>query len=295
LIIVYKYQTVSVIDIKKEIKNMNVLSLFDGISCGKLALKKAGIKVENYYASEIKEIAISVSNDNHKDIQQLGDIKNWKNWDIKNIDLIIFGSPCQDLSIAMKNRKGLQGINSNLFYTALDILNFYKPKYFLMENVARMSKDNNEIITKLLKVEPVRINSKLLSGQLRDRLYWTNIPNVTIPKDKNIQLQSILTNGYTDREKSRAILVSESRPLKDQYKMYRRYSKTGFTTIVFNDSNFDYTKGIRYFNQQELEKLQTLPLNYTKILNRNKAANVIGDAWTVDVITHILKKIKDDI
>jgi len=274
---------------------MNVLSLFDGISCGKLALKKAGIKVENYYASEIKEIAISVSNDNHKDIQQLGDIKNWKNWDIKNIDLIIFGSPCQDLSIAMKNRKGLQGINSNLFYTALDILNFYKPKYFLMENVARMSKDNNEIITKLLKVEPVRINSKLLSGQLRDRLYWTNIPNVTIPKDKNIQLQSILTNGYTDREKSRAILVSESRPLKDQYKMYRRYSKTGFTTIVFNDSNFDYTKGIRYFNQQELEKLQTLPLNYTKILNRNKAANVIGDAWTVDVITHILKKIKDDI
>ena len=204
---------------------MNVLSLFDGISCGKLALKKAGIKVENYYASEIKEIAISVSNDNHKDIQQLGDIKNWKNWDIKNIDLIIFGSPCQDLSIAMKNRKGLQGINSNLFYTALDILNFYKPKYFLMENVARMSKDNNEIITKILKVEPIRINSKLLSGQLRDRLYWTNIPNVTIPKDKNIQLQSILTNGYTDREKSRAILVSESRPLKDQYKMYRRYSK----------------------------------------------------------------------
>ena len=274
---------------------MNVLSLFDGISCGKLALKKAGIKVENYYASEIKEIAISVSNDNHKDIQQLGNIKDWKNWDIKDIDLIIFGSPCQDLSIAMKNRKGLQGSNSNLFYTALDILNFYKPKYFLMENVARMSKDNNEIITKLLKVKPIRINSKLVSCQLRDRLYWTNIPNVDLPKDKNMQLQNILTNGYTDRKKSRAILVSESRPLKDQYKMYRRYSKTGFTTIVFNDPNFDYTKGIRYFNQQELEKLQNLPLNYTKILDRNKAANVIGDAWTVDVITHILKKIKEDI
>jgi len=267
---------------------MKVLSLFDGISCGRIALERAGIKVDKYYASEIKENAIIVSLDNYPDIIQLDDINDIIGTEdyLKDIDIIIFGSPCQDLSIAMKNRQGLKGTKSSLFFEAVRLLNIIKPKYFLMENVARMSKEDKNIITNVLGVEPIRINSKLVSAQLRDRLYWTNIPNVTQPKDKNIKLKDILTSGYTDREKARAILESESRPCVNKEKLVRRYRTTGFGTVVFEDEKLT-TESARVLNQTELERLQTLPNNYTKKLNRNKAAGVIGDGWTVDVIAHI--------
>lgn len=147
-------------------------------------------------------------------------------------------------------------------------------------------------------------NSSLVSAQLRNRFYWTNIPDITPPQDKKILLQSILESGYTNREKSRAILESDSRPLVSQDKMLHRYKK--FTTIIFKDNETylrvkeatikgytDIKDGdLRYFTQTELERLQTLPEKYTKCLTRNKAAGVIGDGWTVDVIAHILSFIK---
>lgn len=277
---------------------MNVLSLFDGISCGQQALKELGIKVDKYYASEIKEDAIKVTMDNHPNTIQLGDVKEVKATDLDKIDLLIGGSPCQDLSIAMRNRKGLSGSKSELFFEYLRLLKEVQeinPNVkFLLENVARMSKEDKQIITDLMEVEPIKINSKLVSAQLRGRLYWTNIEGVQQPEDKGILLKDILESGYTDREKARAILESESRPLRDKEKMYRRYSKTGFTTIVYENSVIDKIN-IRYFTQTELERLQTLPNGYTKILTRNKSASCIGDGWTVEVIKHIFNNLPTDI
>lgn len=266
---------------------MKVLSLFDGISCGRVALERVGIKVDKYYASEIKEDAIEVSKYNYPDIIQVGDITKLKGEDFKDIDLLIGGSPCQSFSIA-GNREGFDG-KSKLFWEFIRLLKEVKPKYFLLENV-KMKKEWQDIISKELGVEPININSRLVSAQLRNRFYWTNIPNIDQPIDKGIKLQDILTSGYTDREKSRAILESESRPLVSKDKMYRRYSQTGFTTIVYENSIED-KDNIRYFNQTELERLQTLPDGYTKCLTRNKAAGCIGDGWTVDVIAHIFKEL----
>lgn len=274
---------------------MNVLSLFDGISGGRIALERVGIKVDNYFSSEIKEEAIKVSKANYPDIIQLGDVLNLRTTELSKlpkIDLLLFGSPCQDLSNAMKNRKGLTGSKSVLFYEALRILREIKPTYFLMENVATMKKEDKDIISKELGVEPILINSSLVSAQLRKRLYWTNIPNVSLPVDKGIELQSILTSGKTDRKKARAILESESRPCVSKDKLYRRYKIGGFITIVF-EGEFNELDKIRVLNQTELERLQTLKEGYTKCLNRNLAAGVIGDGWTIDVIAHIIKPLKE--
>lgn len=326
---------------------MNVLSLFDGISCGRIALERANIKVDKYYSSEIKKDAIKVSKENYPNIIQVGDITKLKGNDFKDIDLIIGGSPCQSFSNA-GNKEGFDG-KSGLFYEYLRLLKEVKPKYFLLENV-RMKEDWKNKITELLKevypdVKVYNINSKLVSAQLRNRFYWTNIPNIEQPQDKGIMLKDILQSGFTDREKVRAILESESRPLKDKEKMYKRYSKTGFTTIIFRDEEtylrvkeatkkgftdikdgeavdlaypdsktrrgramrdkvhtitktpneyFLFKDGdLRYFTQTELERLQTLPDRYTECLTRNKAAGCIGDGWTVDVIAHIFKNIKE--
>lgn len=283
---------------------MNVLSLCDGISCGQIALERAGIKVNKYFASEIKDIAIKVTRDNYPNTKHIGSVTevsykdgilHTEKGDFKtDIDIVIFGSPCQTFSIAMKTelRVGLENEEkSGLFLECYRVLKEVNPKYFLMENVARMKKDDEEFITKLMRVKPIRINSRLVSPQLRDRLYWTNIPDVTTPEDKGITLQSILTSGYTDREKARALLVSDSRPLTTKSKMIHRYVSTGFTTLVWEEKNND--ESVRYMNQVELESCQTIPEGYTKCLTRNEAANVLGDGWTVDVIAHIFKGIKE--
>lgn len=276
---------------------MNVLSLFDGISAGQLALQRAGIKVDNYYASEIKPDAIRVTMDNFPNTIQLGNVNgiNFRLSPTKElagvkIDLLIGGSPCQDLSGCNRNQVGLVGAKSNLFYEYVRILRECNPKWFLLENVSSMKKDQQDIITNCLREEPIRINSKLVSAQLRDRLYWTNIPT-SMPADKGITLQSVLTSCYTDRVKARCLLESDSRPLSTPEKMMRRYLK-GFTTIVYEHPRCAWCTdatgyNIRYLNQTELERCQTLPDGYTKVLTRNKAAGVIGDSWTVDVISHI--------
>jgi DNA (cytosine-5)-methyltransferase 3A len=268
-------------------EGINVFSMFDGISCGQIALEREGIKVNNYYACEIKKEAIEVTQSNYPGTIQLGDVTKVDLSVLPKIDLVIFGSPCQDLSQAHKVREGLEGKKSSLFYVALDILNILKPKYFFMENVMMKEVDYRKI-SDLLGVEGIKINSKLVSGALRSRYYWTNIPNVVAPLDKGITLQSVLTTGYTDRIKARALLVSDSRPLATPALMWHRNKK--FSTLVFDSPDCDWTKGIRYLNQTELERLQTVPEGYTKLLTRNKAANVLGDCWTVDVVAHIFKQ-----
>jgi len=278
---------------------MNVLSLFDGMSCGQIALQKLGIKCKNYFASEIKPHAITVTQHNFPRTIQLGDVTKLKATNLPSIDLLIGGSPCQDFSRGNAVRDGLRGSKSGLFFEYLRLKNALKPKYWLLENV-KMSKTDYVKVNNYLQTEPVRINSSLVSAQLRDRFYWTNIGSGTYdnagkrkceipqPKDKKIMLNSILEHGFTDREKSRAILESESRPLRTLEKMWHRYKDTGFTTVVFNSPDFDWKNGLRYLSQIELERLQTVPEGYTKILNRKHASCLLGDGWTVDVISHIL-------
>jgi DNA (cytosine-5)-methyltransferase 3A len=170
---------------------MNVLSLFDGISCARVALDRAGIKVSKYYACEIEKNAIKVSQKNYPQIVQLGDVRNVHTLD-EAIHLLIGGSPCTDLSIAKKDRQGLEGEHSSLFWEYVRILNHIKPKYFILENVASMSKKDKAIITETLGVEPVMIDAALVSAQSRKRLFWTNIPVKDLPADRGILLKDIL-------------------------------------------------------------------------------------------------------
>lgn len=269
---------------------LKVLSLFDGMSCWMIALERAGIKVDTYYASEIDKYATQVSEKNYPNIVRLWDVNDWRDWDLWEIDLIIWWSPCQWFSFAWK-QLAFDDPRSKLFFTMVDIINHFNPKYFLLENV-KMKKEYQEIISEYMWVQPININSKLVSAQLRNRYYRTNIPWVEQPKDKWIILQSILENWYTDREKSRAILESESRPLVSKDRMRHRYKNTGFTTIVY-ENNTDDKYNIRYFTQTELERLQTIPDWYTSCLTRNKAASILGNWWTVDVIAHIFSYLKD--
>ncbi len=181
---------------------MNILSLFDGISCGYLALKRTKIPIENYYAYEIDKYALKVSQTRFPQIQHFGDVRGADFSCHKNIDLLIGGSPCQDLSIAKQNRKGLSGERSCLFWEYVRALKEVTPKYFLFENVASMSKNDKNTITKSLGVEPILINSALVSAQNRKRLYWTNILDITQPKDKELKLADILENGDAFTKKS---------------------------------------------------------------------------------------------
>ena len=251
-----------------------MLSLFDGISCGQIALGRTGIPVEVYYASEIDKYAIQVTQKNYPNTIQLGDVTKIDFTQfIGKIDLLIGGSPCQDLSIAGA-RKGLSGERSKLFYKFVEALKVIKPKYFLLENNASMSNDNKEIISELLGVEPIIINSALVSAQNRKRLYWTNIPNVEQPKDKNILLQDILEYEFTNRRKSKTVRIGGA--------------KSGWG----NKHEWDMPNKNRIYTTIELERLQTLPDNYTNFVPDRQRRKTIGNGWTVDVIAHILKHIK---
>lgn len=284
-------------------KGLKVVSLFDGISCGRIALERANIPVRQYFASEIKPDALKVTMSNYPDTIQLGDVRNINFAEsVGECDLLIGGSPCQDLSHAHSERLGLKGEKSSLFWEFVRAKKELNPKYFLLENVEMLPNDF-ETISQALGVYPVNINSELVSAQLRNRFYWTNIgdknynlfgfPTCAIPQPKNkkIYLQDILTSGFADRLKAHCIKESESRPYSNKEKMLRRYKTTGMFTLVFEDLKNELS--CRHLNQTELERLQTLPEGYTKILNRNHAAGVIGDGWTVDVIAHIFSFIKE--
>lgn len=172
---------------------MRVLSLFDGISCGKVALDRCGLQVDAYYSSEIDRYAINISQANHPEIKRLGDVRGINSKDMQGIDLIIGGSPCQGFSMAGK-RLNFEDHRSALFFEYLRLVNEIKPKYFILENV-KMDKAIEAEISELLGVQPIMINSSLVSAQTRKRLYWTNIPNVTQPKDMGIYWGDVRERG----------------------------------------------------------------------------------------------------
>lgn len=297
---------------------INVLSLFDGMSCGQIALERAGIKVDNYFASEIKKHAIKVTQHNFTNTIQLGDITGIRIgggqitcqngvFNCGKIDLVIGGSPCQDFSRANSIRDGLSGEKSGLFFEYLRILNEAKPTYFLLENVI-MSDADYMIISDYVGTEPVRINSALVSAQLRDRLYWTNIGDayfdlfgnrkcaIPTPKNKGIKASDIIVDGHVDRDKFLCLmsrsgerwgnLFNDDRYLRDynQTALKKRYAKA-FDNVVFLENGV-----VRPLYSIEMERLQTVPDGYTDILrNWTYQANLLGDGWTVDVIAHILK------
>jgi len=288
-------------------KGYRVLSLFDGISCGMVALKKAGIPVDYYGASEIDKYAIQVSEKNYPDIIRLGDVTKIDFSKLGNIDLIIGGSPCQDLSAYKYDRgdvKGLEGKKSNLFYQFERAIKELKPKYFLLENVV-MQKEWQDIITEILGVEPILINSSLVCGAERKRLYWTNIPNLNQPENKNILLEDIVENSvdrkyyYTgkyehtyngDGKKVQCTLhLNGHRQAKEVYNL-----KGKCNTLLCDGNGGNLVKKI-YQNGEvrkliplEYERLQTLPDYYTAGISDSRRYTAIGNGWTVDVIAHIL-------
>lgn len=181
---------------------MIVLSLFDGMACGYEALKRAGIKVDRYYASEIDKCAIEVAQRNHPDIIHLGCVKNWREWDIELPDLVIGGSPCQGFSFA-GHGLNFNDPRSKLFFDMVDIINFFDPSYYLLENV-RMKQEYLDIITERMKVDPHFINSACVSAQNRQRFYWYNW-HAPDPRDRGLLLKDIIEEGVVDRDKSYCI------------------------------------------------------------------------------------------
>ncbi len=296
---------------------MKVLSLFDGISCGYVALKRAGISIDKYYASEIKPFAIKCSSENNPDIIHIGDITKihfWrgtlytkdKRYNLGEIDLVIGGSPCQNFSVARTSNKktidGLKGEQSSLFYEYARLLQEIQPRYFLLENVRITRPDDLAEINGLLQVEPIRINSNLVSFQNRDRFYWTNIPNVTIPNDKGVDFQNYkdTDENYCDkfivpRTRSREIMWGNG--VNGKCKNITYCNKVNCLTLKqdrwANSGLIAYKDFCRYLTTRELELAQTLPIGYTKMLTRTQAENVLGDCWTVDVIAHIFKGLKN--
>jgi DNA (cytosine-5)-methyltransferase 3A len=213
---------------------MNVVSLFNGMNTGRQALENVGIKVDKYYSSEIKPYAIKLTQHHFPDTIQVGDVTKWREWDIdwKSIDLILSGSPCQDLSAAGK-RAGINGKKSSLFFVFVEILEHIKslnPKVlFLQENVGSASKLDVGIMSRALGVYPVRINSSLVTAQLRDRYYWSNIrtketmfdlvTDIPQPKDRKIMFKDIITDGTVERVKANALLEGDNQQfIKDEIK-----------------------------------------------------------------------------
>jgi DNA (cytosine-5)-methyltransferase 3A len=277
---------------------MNVLSLFDGISCGQIALNRANIPYDNYYASEIKPHAIKCTLDNYPNTIQLGNILNLKGSDLPKIDLLIGGSPCKGISRLNKNQEGLEHSESRLFWEYIRLLDEVKPKYYLLENT-HGNKEATNTITETLGIKPISINSKLVSAQNRPRYYWTNIPDIKQPLDKGITTNDIFDySGVLADECRVKWLNSESgkKSVKNGYTKVNPYPKSGCLTALGHkkwNENYLYRDGVyRYLSQNEIEKLQTLPVGYTKILSYDEAYDCIGDGWTVDVIAHIFKNIE---
>ena len=213
---------------------INVLSLFDGMSCGQIALDKLGIEVDKYYASEIDKYAMTIAKKNYPNILHIGDVTKVDGTKLDKIDLMIGGSPCQGFSFAGK-QLNFNDPRSALYFEFVRLLKETKPKYFLLENV-RMKKEFQAIITKDLGVEPIMINSSLLSAQNRVRLYWTNIPNITQPNDLGIVLKDIIEDGVTDRTKSHCLDANyfKGGNLKSYFEKHRRqliFSKDGLCHV----------------------------------------------------------------
>lgn len=281
---------------------MKILSLFDGISAGQLALQRAGITVDAYYASEIDKYAISVTDKNFPNTIQLGDITKWREWDIPwgEIDLVIGGSPCQGFSFAGK-QLNFDDPRSALFFVFVDICHRVadeNPKMrFMLENV-RMKKEYQDVITNVMGVEPIVINSNLVSAQNRHRLYWTNIPNVTQPTDRGILLRDILVDSVDQRyfltEAGKAYM-SRLRNGKPRWEYHTNPldSKSACVTANFY---VGIPMGVikelmRRLTPVECERLQTFPDDYTSVISNTQRYKALGNSWTVEVVAHIFKNL----
>lgn len=305
---------------------MRVLSLFDGICCGHLALERAGIKIDSCDAYEIEKNAIKATETNFPDVVQHGDvtIEDFTKYKGK-IDLLIGGSPCTNLSMA-GNGQGLKGSQSKLFYEYARAIKEVQPKYFLLENVI-MKKEWEDIITNILGVEPIEINSSLVSAQNRRRLYWTNIPNVTLPEDKNITLEDVLEDiefpnpaAIRGRRLNKATIVGrrldENGHRKDTDKTIpitqclevraTNTDKSNCLTTVDKDNvltplsigrhpdAFKNDLPFRYYTTKEMCRLQTVPDDFLNMIPDSAARKALGNGWTVDVIAHIFSFLPDE-
>jgi DNA-cytosine methyltransferase len=269
---------------------MNVLSLFDGMSCGQIALNRVGIKYDKYFASEIDKYAIQVTQKNYPNTIQIGSVLDVNGSDLPKIDLLFGGSPCQSFSRAGKG-EGFDG-ESRLFWEFVRVLNEVKPTYFLLENVV-MKKEWEDIITEALGVEPIEISSEKLVPQARRRLYWTNIPNVKQPDQVEYNIKDFFDgDGFPSS--------------CDVNRMFKRKK-------IFNTLTATYWKGIRgsgrpaistkegfldddrdahrMLTPNECERLQTVPKDYTEGVSKTQRYKMLGNGWTVDVIGHIFKNI----
>jgi len=281
-----------------------VLSLFDGISCGQQALKELGIPVKEYYASEIDKYAIQVTQVNHPNTIQIGDVTKIKVADLPQIDLLIGGSPCQSFSIS-GDRSGFDG-SSKLFWEYVRLVKECKPKYFLLENV-EMKKEWEQVITDALGVEPIHIDSGLFTAQRRPRVYWCNW-NVEQPSNNGLMFRDIYQKDAFDFELSNT--------LKNRYKVLHpdngekliigttaQEGKIGQRDRVYGLNNkiptltaTDYKQPkqvivdglLRKVTPIEFERLQGLPDNYTECVSNTQRYKTTGNGWTVTVIKHIL-------
>ena len=308
-------------------KKINVLSCFDGMSCRQIALERIGIPVNKYYASEIDKYAIKVTQHHYPDTIQLGSIENWKEWidEIETPNLLIGGSPCQGFSNA-----GL-GLNfedprSRLFFIFVDIRDYLLKKnpnlMWLLENV-KMKKSWEKIITEMVGVEPILIDSALVSAQSRKRLYWANFP-IFQPKDRQIYLKDIIETGEVDREKSYAIdanyykggnprlyfedgrrqlafehhtgqyIVGMTEDIKGKDQWRRIYSPDGKSPTLVGSSGGHHKPKIcldtihyRKLTPTECERLQTVEDNWTSMVSNTQRYKMLGNGWTIDVIAHI--------
>jgi len=312
---------------------MKVLSLFDGISCARVALERAGFEVEKYYASETDKYAIQIAQKNYPDTIQLGDVKNITKEMVGEVDLIIGGSPCQDLSVAKNNRKGLQGERSSLFYEFVRLVKEVHPKWWILENVNSMSEASKTTITKVLGENlnmsmywtPKMIDAALVSAQSRKRLFWTNIPSIKQPKDKEIILQDILEADEAVTEKSYTI---PSTYYKENVKSLLQRKKKGLYVVRVGKLNEKAGQGDRVYSTIgksctlsangggrgaktglyetkpkqarkltaiECERLQCLPDHYTEGVSNTQRLKTLGNAFNVDVVAHILSHLQEQI
>lgn len=292
---------------------MKVLSLFDGISCGRVALERAGIPVEKYFAYEKEPSVIEISKKNYPDIVQCGDVfsTDFCAFAVQNIDLLIGGSPCTFWSRAknhtakQKREVDTEGIGWRLFMKFVEALHNVKPKYFLYENNYGIDQTIQDAVSEQLGVQPILIDSALVSAQRRKRLYWTNIPNVTQPQDRGILVKDIIVNDpslikeFDDR--IRNTIIETSNYIKydlsgkghysQQDRLYFLDGKAPTIARCRTETKFNVYLGDEKYKKTcpiEAERLQTLPDNYTEGVPKTKRFEAIGNGWTVDVIAHIL-------
>jgi site-specific DNA-cytosine methylase len=292
---------------KQKSDGITVLSLFDGMSCGLIALKRAGIKVKNYFASEVDKPAMQIAKKNHSEIVHIGDVTKVKYNDgnletefgtfkTDAIDLVVGGSPCQGFSFAGK-RLNFDDPRSKLFFEYVRLVKETNPKWFLLENV-KMKQECQDIISEQMGVSPAFINSKLLSAQSRPRLYWTNIDFDKNIEDKGLKLSDIVLDNsvvlpkffLSDKAKGYMSNKWGEKTRWDAYDNWLDGKVRCLTANMYKGVPYGVVKELdRRLTPLECERLQTLPDNYTDGTNDSQRYKMIGNGWTVDVIAHIFK------